>query len=341
MDYKVTIEEVAKRAGVSRATAGRVIGNYGSVSEESRQRVEAAAEELKYSPNAMAQGLRSKKTNTIAIVVDRISNKFFSIVIDAIEKEAFRSGYSVIICSTHENLNIELRQLKSLQNRRVDAIIIAPVFSSNPALQRKDFSLYRSDVPMVFIDRPVQGMSFECNLITSDNFGGSYQAAEYLIQQGHRRIAAITTRNFSTELERIEGFKAALRAHKIPVGQECILVPENGDASKGDMLVKEMAMLHEDVTALLVMNIEFLPSVLTGLKDLGMRVPEDISLIVWDESELTNHLGLTTIGQFPEFMGKVAINTAIGLIEDGEKSVTSKTLAAELHIRSSCKKLDI
>lgn len=337
---KVTITDVAKYAGVSRATAGRVIGNYGNVSEDARRRVEQAAAELAYFPNAMAQGLRSQKTNTIAIIADRISNRFFSNVIASIEKEAFEKGYSVIVCNTHENIEIELRQLKMLQNKRVDAIIIAPVCSAEALAKRGDFGLYHSDIPMVYIDRAVDGMNLKKNLIISDNFGGAYKATEYLIKLGHRHIAVMTTQMFPTERQRVEGYRAALHDHNISFSGENLLVPDKGDMSKGNMLIKELMLLHEEYTALMIMNIDFLPSVLAGLREQGKQIPDDLSLIVWDETDLTSHLQLTTVAQFPEFMGKMAAQKAIALIEGKEEEdIGIKNLPTELHIGNSCKNI--
>lgn len=336
---KITITDVAKYAGVSRATAGRVIGNYGNVSEKARKKVEQAAAELNYSPNAIAQGLRSQKTNTIAIVADRISNRFFSNLIESIEKEVFERGYNVIICNTHEDIDIEIRQMKMLHNRRVDAIIIAPAFMPGSSQKRGDFSLYQSDIPLVVIDRPMEKVPFKQDLIVSDNFGGAYKAAEYLLGLGHTHIAAMTTKLFPTELQRLAGFRAALKDHGVPFEPECLLVPDKGDVTKGDMLIKELLLLHEKYEALLIMNINFLPSVLKGLREQGKKVPEDLSIIVWDETDLTECLGITTVAQFPEFMGKMAAQRAIALVEKTEdKEPREKTLPTELHIRNSCVK---
>lgn len=335
----VTIDDVAAHAGVSRATAGRVMGNYGSTSEKAKKKVLQAAMELNYIPNAMAQSLRSKKTNTIAVVVDRISNHFFVKIIETIEKEAFDSCYAILICNTHEDVNNEIRQLQSLQGRKVDAIILAPAYTADPEIRKREIGLYESDIPLVLIDYEPEGIKVDS--ITNDNYTGGYQAAEYLISLGHRNIGVLTTDKFFTEKQRVEGYQAALKDNGIDFKSTWLVKTDSQGLAQSAHAIKELLMVESDVTAVLIMNNGLCAGALLGLQQCQKKVPEDLSMIVWDESEVTELLEITTVAQFPEFIGKLAIHRAIQLInnEVDTKEKMKKTLAIELKTRKSCKRI--
>ncbi|MFV0529667.1 MAG: LacI family DNA-binding transcriptional regulator [Lachnospiraceae bacterium] len=335
----VTIEDVALKAGVSRATAGRVIGNYGRTSEEVKKKVLDAAAELQYFPNAMAQSLRSKKTNTIAIVVDRISNHFFVKVIEAIEKAAFDSCYSVLICNTHEDIKNEITQLQSLKSRRVDAIILAPVYTETQKIRKKEINLYESDVPLVFIDYEPEGV--KADSIVSENYAGGYKATQYLISLGHRNIGILTTDKFFTEKQRVAGYKKALEESNIEFQSTWLVKAELQEFGQSTHAIKELLMVNDDITAVLVVNNGLCAGTLVGIQEFGKRVPDDVSLIVWDDSEVTELMNITTIAQFPEFIGKAAFHRAMELINDKSKAneITKKSLAIELRTRNSCRRI--
>lgn len=335
-EERITIEHVAELSGVSRSTVGRVIGNYGSVSEKSRKKVQAAIEQLNYSPNAVAQSLRQKKTNTIAVVVGSVSNNFFSKVIGAIENEAAARGYSLLICSTHENPKMEMHHLRTLQNRRVDAIILA---SMQEGTMDVDLGLYNSEIPIVYIDSGIPGIPHD--LIESANFQGTYEATEYLIQLGHRKIGVLATTFFPTVRQRLAGYRAAMEANGIPCSEHLIVDQQPWMENPGKDMLHELLFLNDDVTALLILNNNLCDSVLLGLREMKKSIPDDISLITWDDTALNDLLEITTIAQFPELIGKAATHQAIKRIE-AEKPETNeelfiKTLDTELRIRNSCK----
>lgn len=335
----VTIEDVARRAGVSRATAGRVIGNYGKTSETVQKKVMDAAAELNYSPNAMAQSLRSKKTNTIAVVVDRISNHFFVKVIEEIEKAAFNSSYSVIICNTHEDVKNEIIQLQSLKSRRVDAIILAPAYTDDEEIRRREIGLYESDIPLVFIDYVPEGI--RADSIISDNYAGGYKATEYLISLGHRKIGILMTDKFFTEKQRVAGYMDALKDSGIDFQSTWVVKADSQEFGQSSHTIKELLMINNDITAVMIVNNGLCAGTVAGLQESGKRVPDDLSLIVWDDSEVTELMKITTIVQFPEFIGKVAFHRAIELINDKAKAKEEfkKSLAVELRVRNSCQKI--
>ncbi|MDR1511159.1 MAG: LacI family transcriptional regulator [Synergistaceae bacterium] len=336
----MTIEDVAVEAKVSRSTVGRVIGNYGSVSENSRKRVQAAIEKLHYSPNAVAQSLRNRRTNTIAVVVGSVSNRFFSKVIGAIENEVANSGYSLLICSTNEDLKTEVRHLRSLLSRRVDAVILSSLQESIPP---SELGLYNSEIPIIYIDSAIPNVCHD--LIESANYEGTYEATEYLLSLGHRKIGVLMTSLFPTVRQRVEGYRGALAAHGMPCDEKLIVDQQPWMKNLGRQMLQELLVLNDEVTAILILNNNLCDDVLLGLRDLKKRIPDDISLMTWDDTAMNDLLGITTIAQFPELIGKTAAIQAIRRSQESnnskqkEQNLYIRTLKTELRIRTSCKAL--
>ena len=159
MDTQITIADVAKSAGVSTATAGRVVGGYGNVSEKSREKVLRAVKELNYRPNMMAQSLRRNSTNTIAVILGSIKNNYCNRLIYAIEKEAQKHGCNVIICNTHEDPLQEYRHLQEMYSRHVDGVIVMSAVKDFSLVEEGYRDLYMGDMPIVFVDRTIQGLN--------------------------------------------------------------------------------------------------------------------------------------------------------------------------------------
>ena len=181
----VTVKDVAKKAGVSTATAARVLGNYGSVSERAREAVLRAARELNYVPNALARSMVKSRTGNIGLVVPDIRNAFFGAVAQSVVKTAKRAGYRVIICDTGADFKTECAYLRDLVEQRVEGILLA---SSVGHGRRHDF-LKKPPCPVALIDRQVEGVPLDC--VRSDHKGGAYHAVSLLIAAGHRQIGVI------------------------------------------------------------------------------------------------------------------------------------------------------
>jgi len=337
----VTIADVAKNAGVSTATAGRVLGRYGSVKENTKERVLSVAKDLGYSPNEVARGLRSRRTKFIAVVVGSISNNFFGNVINAIEREAYGRGYNVIICNSHEDIETEQMQLKSLQGRMVDGIIISSAYTLAEMDRNDDWTLYKSDVPMLFIDRRVE--KAKGNIIESNNFGGGYKATKYLIDLGHRCIGVIGTGGYSTISERIRGYRQALEESGIPYDKRIVAAILMGDEYKAAAAARAFMETNGDMTACMVLNNSLCMPLLLYLDEKGKRIPNDLSLISWDDSNMNKLLGITTVAQFPDRIGARAARCLIDMIE-GKTHLTGRntgfveTIDVDFIVRSSCRK---
>ena len=335
-DRTITIDDVAKLAGVSRATAGRVVGNYGSVSEKSRERVWDAVRQLDYQPNLIARGLRSQTTKTIAVIVGSIRNTYSTALVYAVEKEAQKKGYNVLICTTHEDIEKELKHLKDLNSRKVDGVILMSAYRADANMDKKYKEFYISKLPIVFVDRNIPGINRD--VIQSENFDASYKATKYLMDMGHRKIGIIATSNFSTVQERIKGYKAAFANAGIEYDESLIASVDELSDKMSRKVCHEFLEEHPDITALYILNNSLCSGVLLDLKERQMKIPHDISLLVWDDEEYNELLDITTIEQPITEIGKQATRRLFELIGEPEETTDfeCKKLDPELIIRKSC-----
>ena len=335
-DRTITIDDVAKLAGVSRATAGRVVGNYGSVSEKSRERVWDAVRQLDYQPNLIARGLRSQTTKTIAVIVGSIRNTYSTALVYAVENEAQKKGYNVLICTTHEDIEKELKHLKDLNSRKVDGVILMSAYRADANMDKKYKEFYISKLPIVFVDRNIPGINRD--VIQSENFDASYKATKYLMDMGHRKIGIIATSNFSTVQERIKGYKAAFANAGIEYDESLIASVDELSDKMSRKVCHEFLEEHPDITALYILNNSLCSGVLLDLKERQMKIPQDISLLVWDDEEYNELLDITTIEQPITEIGKQATRRLFELIGEPEETTDfeCKKLDPELIIRKSC-----
>lgn len=180
----VTIKDLAKKTGVSQATVGRVLGGYGRTSAKTRELVLAAAREFDYRPNTLAQGLKGKSTQTIGLMIANVCNPFFSIIVRAVEDVCINNGYSLIVCNIDEDKEKERRYLGLLRSKRVDGLLTCSSFSQKKEMKREVVRLYEEEIPTVFVDRRVDGLS--CPSIQTDSRYGSILAVNHLVKLGHR-----------------------------------------------------------------------------------------------------------------------------------------------------------
>lgn len=332
----ITIDDVARLAGVSKATVGRVVGNYGSVSDKSKERVWEAVKQLDYQPNLIARGLRSQSTKTIAVIVGSIRNTYSTALVYAVEKEAQKKGYNVLICTTHEDIEKEIKHLRDLSSKKVDGVILMSAYRADGNMDEKYREFYTSKLPIIFVDRNIPGINRD--VIQSENFTASYKATKYLLDMGHKKIGIIATSNFSTVQERIKGYKAALTDGKIKFDESLIASVDELSDKMSRKICHEFLEKHPDITALYVLNNSLCSGVLLELKERQMKIPQDISLLVWDDEEYNELLDITTIEQPITEIGKQAIRRLLELIGEPEETTEfeCKKLNPELIIRKSC-----
>jgi LacI family transcriptional regulator len=211
------ILDVAKLAGVAPITVSRFVNNSGYCSPETRSKVEAAISELGYVPNRLASGLRSKRSNTLALVVTDITNPFFTTIARAVEDTAGKAGYAVIFCNTEEDLTKEKRYLQMLLEQRVAGIILVPASNVPDSV---DF-IQQHETPVVILDRRIS--SAKTDVVRCDSELGAYDLMQLLISLGHRDIAILSgPRSTSTAEDRVAGCKKALADAHLQCSDELV-----------------------------------------------------------------------------------------------------------------------
>lgn len=327
-----TIREVAHRAGVSYATVSHVINNTRFVSEETRARVQSAMSELNYRPNAVARSLRSGRTNTIGMILPDSSNPYFAEIGRVIEEEAFRSGYSIILCNMELDPAKENLYINVLMNRQVDGLIFCATGDQMPMLDE----LESQDIPAVFIDRDLPGV--EVDTVIVDNDQGGCIATQHLLDLGHRRIACITgpASPITPSGRRVNGYEAALIEAGIPVDHDLIRLGDYHPRS-GMEITEALLRLPDPPTAIFACNDLMALGAIRAANKLGLRVPEDISIIGYDNIDLTNFINppLTTVSQEQETVGLWAVQALVRRITDKSLPTQKAIIPTRLVVRES------
>nr|HET6902173.1 LacI family DNA-binding transcriptional regulator [Ktedonobacteraceae bacterium] len=334
-----TSEEVAQLAGVSRATVSRALNGSARVSDEARQRVHAAIATLGYEPDVIAQSLVRQRSSVIAVSLfpeddtlplthlGRTSHYFYLGVLENIEREAVALGYDLLI-SSHPRSKSPENYIRSLKTRRVAGVMILH------ATEARTQALIHSAIPTAFIDRMAQGS--HATYIKSDNLDGARQATEHLLSLGHRRIALLT--GLTTDLaglERLLGYQQALGLASI--APDPGLIRQSGwDIDEAYEAAKALLAERRDFTAIVAGSDFMAIGILRALTEQGLRVPEDISLVGFDDIDFCQYTVplLTTVRQDRAAMGRGAVQKLVAMIE-GTEEVPPLILPTQLIVRKS------
>lgn len=335
----VTIRELAACAQVSPATVSRVINSSGYVSDAARKRVEAAIKELGFVPNARARGLSGRPSGLVALIIPSILNIFYTALSESIENSLKRLGYVMLLGVTDDDPDLYLTYLKRFAELKADGIIAVPPPGSKclPMIQR----MVELGIPMVEVNRRHEHCVLDA--VLADNFQGARQGTEYLVSLGHRRIALIIgSLETSTGRERLAGFRWVLANAGIEVDPDLIKI---GEFSKefGVQATEELLALPMPPTAIFATSNRILVGVVATLTHHGLRVPEDVSLLSFDDSEWLSiwRPSITAVDIAIDEMGTLAVELLMRWIRSGQRPETPRTysLSTALIPRESCRPL--
>jgi len=270
------IIDVAKRAGVAPITVSRVINKSGYASEATRKKVEEAIAELGYVQNSLARGLRIKRTNTLALVVTDITNPFFTLIARGVEDAASKAGYTVIYCNTDESEEKEISYSNILVQKQVDGVLLVPACSSPQSVR----FLGQNNIPVVLIDRRVPDI--HTDVVRCDSEEGAYNLVKLVIELGHRNIVTISgPQGVSTSDDRVAGYQRAMK--EAGLGDNLNVLYGSFTQACGYDLANQALALNPRPTALFGTNNFLSIGIMKALRDAGMRVPEDITVIGFDD----------------------------------------------------------
>lgn len=305
-----TIKDVAKLAGVSVATVSRVINKNGYVNDDTKQRVEQAVSKLQYEPNAMARGLATKKTETIALILPDISNPFFPELARAVEDVARTYGYNVILCNSDNEANKERGYIHVLKQRYIDGILFA-----SHTLREEDVNLMmKENIPFVVLDRaPVKA---NCSVVRSKNHEGAQIAFKHLLDVGCKKIAHIYgPQELATAKERLMGYEEL--AKHFDWYTPSLMVQGDFTIHGGGQAVEQLMRRHPDVDGIFLGNDLMALGAMKKLQQLGIRVPDQVAICGFDGIQLTTitEPEMTTIVQPTYDIGMLATRLLIKKIE--------------------------
>lgn len=328
---RVTLKEVAARAGVSLGMASRVMGRYGYYSEETKQRVQAAARELGYRPNHVARALRSGRSKAIGVVVSNILAYHWTTFVHAIEEAAAASGYQVLLGSTRDDPTAERNYLRTLQERNVDGLIVSPSEANEDLLQE----LIAEGTPAVLIEH--HGTALSAPRINIDDRAAARGAVEHLIALGHERIGIVAgSLALDSGRERLAGYWEALEGAGIRPEQELV---RNGDYrfEPAYEAVAQMLDLPEPPTALLVCNERMTGAALSCLKDREVDVPGFVSLVAFDDPPWTSFYrpGITTVRTPRDAIARLAFDILLAELDGRGEGAREHLVPTELVVRAS------
>jgi LacI family transcriptional regulator len=339
MNKRANIVSIAKASRFSTTTVSRVLNGLGPkyrISEKTCKHIFEIADRLNYTPNLVAQSLRLKKSNAIGLIVPDISNPFFATLARVITYESRGRGYSIILADTKDDWDTEKELLNVLLDRSVDAIIMAPC--SNRLEHIKEAR--DQGVEIILVDRYFEHSDIP--YVTTDNFFGAFEATSFLIRNGHSNIVCVQgSTTTTTNNQRVKGFINACNNSGI---KNPVVVGKSFSIQNGYLETKLLlsSRRYEQPTAILCLSTLTLLGVLKALKEANLSIPDDISVISFDDQPFIDYLNppITTIAQSVDEIGTVSINVLIDRLEDDKTDISlSLKLRPKIIHRNSVKSI--
>lgn len=339
MKRKVTLKQIAKELDVSISTVSKSLKNSTEISEDTRLKVQAFAKLYNYKPNNIALSLKNKKTKTIGIIIPEIVHHFFATVISGIEHVANEKGYNVIVCLSDESFDKEVINLEMLANGSTDGFIMS---LSKETQQKKDFhhlqEVINQGMPIVMFDRIANEILSDKVII--DDLLAAYQAVNFLIEEGCKKIALVTTVDYvSVGKLRTEGYIKALKDHNIVVDETLILKIE--DIENCSDAIDEL-MKNEEIDGVFAVNELFAVVAIKAALKKGIKIPDDLSIIAFTDGIISKFSTptITTVSQNGVKMGRKAAEMLIERLETEEEEderYRTEVIETNLILRESTK----
>jgi DNA-binding LacI/PurR family transcriptional regulator len=329
-----TIFDVAKRANVSIGTVSRVINNRDRVSPETRERILRAIQELDYHSNALAQGLASQQTDTIGLVIPQVNDPFYFGIVRGIEDTVTAAGYSLLIASQPHHTS-DNHYMRLFRRGHVDALILAALDVSPGEVQE----MAKSGLPLILIQHDAGS---HIPTIQADNYGGACAMTQHLIEHSYKRIAYITGTDYTPDnQQRLRGLRDTLAKHGLNLPDSLIF---RGDYLRGSggVAMQRILALRQRPDAVFVSNDQMAADAIVAALDRGVRVPEDIAVVGFDDVPLASYVTppLTTVRQPIYEQGIYAAKVALDMLKSDQRAEQSTPpriiLPTTLVIRRSC-----
>jgi LacI family transcriptional regulator len=329
---RTSVKDLAQELGVSIATVSRALRSSPEIGQEMQRKVKALAKIMNYRPNPFAQSLRKEAPRVIGVVVPNLVTHYYAAVLDGIEDEARKAGYSVISANTHEDSEAEVKAIDDFINLHVEGIIAC--LSQNTTDYKHFEEISNMGIPLVFFGRTCLSEKFSS--VTANGDEAAQQATQHLIDTGSRRIAFVGGPNHLDMVRRRKhGYLEALRENHIPIERE-LVVCEKIDFQWGMEAVTKLLQLENRPDAILAFNDIITFAAFAAIKEAGLQIPEDVALIGFTDDPHAGYVTprLSLIADQSQLMGETACQLLLKNI-NGDSKIYKKIVPQELVIRDT------
>lgn len=327
---RISITDIANALQVTPSTVSRALNGGGKVSEKKRQEIISLAQKLGYRPNTIAKNLLKNRTHTIGLIIPEFTHHFYSRMLSGIESVTSQAGYQLLICTSNEDQNQEIKSIHTLLDARVDGII-ATISKMNDKFEHLQ-EVMDNETPLVLADRFSE--EIETPYVISDDFQGAFSAVDHLCQIGCRKIMHIKgPDNLSTTFKRFMGYKEALRKHEIELDKSLIL--EGSDPQLGEKI--KFCLRHNPIDGAFAYSDYLAFEIYKAANQLQIPIPEKLAVIGYADEPISTYISptLSTVNQHPFEMGARAAQILLNQIENREIPYEFVSLQTELIIRKS------
>lgn len=330
----ITIKDIARELNISVSTVSRALQNHPDISERTKDLVRDCARQLNYKPNIMASNLRTSKNTTIGVVIPELNHHFFSSILDGIEQTANEAGYNILICQTGEDVQKETRSVQTLIGSRVAGMLVG--VSKQTAQLHHLQEVLDNSIPLVLYDRPCP--SLPCDQVVSDDYMGAFNAVEYLIQTGKRKVMFMSS-SFQLEVSRrrYQGWRDALMRYHIPIHDNMIV---ECDTRSGAIIATPRILQSEDrPEAIFCVNDDCAAGVLHAAQIMGVKVPDELSICGFSNAPICRATVpmLTTVQQHGVAIGKRATMRLLKRLAGEDRIPQTEMVPTDLIVRETTK----
>lgn len=336
---RVTIKDLAQELNVSTSTVSRALQDHPAIKLETRERVKALAKKWNYQPNTLALDLLRQSSKIIAVIVPEITSHFFSSTIVGIQDVMVSTEFNIMVFISNESYEEEARIIEKLSKIQLAGVLVAP------SSETKNFDHFRSlqgnGIPLVIFDRDCEGL--EAHKVLVDDYRGAFEAVDYLIKTGCKRIAHITGfSHLSTNSNRLRGYIDALKKNGLPVKKEMIIQTEGFNHEDGIVPVETLLKSNNLPDAIFAVNDRLAVSAMRTAKKLDFKIPDDISIIGFDDEPHSSYFTppLSSVWQPVYSMGMLSVRILLQEIKEESTQFRNEIFKTELVIRGTSRKIE-
>lgn len=336
---RVTIKDLAQELNVSTSTVSRALQDHPALKLETRERVKALAKKWNYQPNTLALDLLRQSSKIIAVIVPEITSHFFSSTIVGIQDVMVSTEFNIMVFISNESYEEEARIIEKLSKIQLAGVLVAP------SSETKNFDHFRSlqgnGIPLVIFDRDCEGL--EAHKVLVDDYRGAFEAVDYLIKTGCKRIAHITGfSHLSTNSNRLRGYIDALKKNGLPVKKEMIIQTEGFNHEDGIVPVETLLKSNNLPDAIFAVNDRLAVSAMRTAKKLDFKIPDDISIIGFDDEPHSSYFTppLSSVWQPVYSMGMLSVRILLQEIKEESTQFRNEIFKTELVIRGTSRKIE-